>query len=148
MKTKHIQRVPALIDRYQFPVRFSETDAMQVVWHGEYIRYFENGRESFGRHYDGLKYSDYYKNGVFAPIVDVHCEYKLPLTFGEDAIVETRYIDTKAAKIEFEYTVYRASDGAIAATGSTVQVFIDGKTRELELENPQFYLDWKERWIK
>lgn len=148
MKTKHTQRVPALIDRYQFPVRFSETDAMQVVWHGEYIRYFENGRESFGRHYDGLKYSDYYKNGVFAPIVDVHCEYKLPLTFGEDAIVETRYIDTKAAKIEFEYTVYRASDGAIAATGSSIQVFIDGKTRELELENPKFYLDWKERWIK
>ncbi len=148
MKTKHTQRVTALIDRYQFPVRFSETDAMQVVWHGEYIRYFENGRESFGRHYSGLAYKDYYDNGVFAPIVDVHCEYKLPLTFGEEAIVETRYIDTKAAKIEFEYTVYRASDGAIAATGSSIQVFIDGKTRELELENPKFYLDWKERWIK
>lgn len=148
MKTKHKERIAVLTDRYLFHVRFSETDAMQVVWHGEYIRYFEDGRESFGRHFSGLAYRDYYDNGVFAPIVEAHCEYKLPLTFGEDAIVETRYINSPAAKIQFDYTVYRASDGAIAATGYTTQVFINSATRELELSNPQFYLDWKKRWIK
>jgi len=148
MKTKNKIREAALIDRRTIRVRFSEVDSMQVVWHGEYIRYFEDGRESFGNHYDGLKYIDFYNNGYMAPMVEVTCQYKQPLTFGEDAIIETRYIKSPAAKIMFDYTIYRASDNTVAATGSSVQVFINSQTRELELNNPQFYLDWKQRWIK
>lgn len=148
MKTKNKIREAALIDRRTIRVRFSEVDSMQVVWHGEYIRYFEDGRESFGNHYDGLKYIDFYNNGYMVPMVEVTCQYKQPLTFGEDAIIETRYIKSPAAKIMFDYTIYRASDNTVAATGSSVQVFINSQTRELELNNPQFYLDWKQRWIK
>lgn len=148
MKTKNKIREAALIDRRTIRVRFSEVDSMQVVWHGEYIRYFEDGRESFGNHYDGLKYIDFYNNGYMAPMVEVTCQYKQPLTFGEDAIIETRYIKSPAAKIMFDYTIYRASDNTVAATGSSVQVFINSQTHELELNNPQFYLDWKQRWIK
>ena len=50
MKTKNKIREAVLTDRKTITVRFSEVDAMQVVWHGEYIRYFEDGRESFGKH--------------------------------------------------------------------------------------------------
>lgn len=148
MKTKNIIREATLIDCKTITVRFSEVDAMMVVWHGEYIRYFEDGRESFGKHYDGLKYMDIFNSGYLAPMVDLNCQYKQPLTFGEEAIIETRFIDSPAAKIQFDYTIYRASDNTVAATGSSVQVFINGKTRELELSSPQFYLDWKKRWIK
>ena len=38
----------SLTDRTSFQVRFSEVDSMKIVWHGEYIRYFEDGREAFG----------------------------------------------------------------------------------------------------
>lgn len=148
MKTKNVIREAALIDRKTITVRFSEVDSMKVVWHGEYIRYFEDGRESFGKHYDGLKYIDIYDSGYMAPMVELNCQYKQSLTFGEEAIVETRYIPTSAAKIMFDYTIYRASDNAVVATGSSTQVFINGQTRELELNSPQFYLDWKQRWIK
>ncbi len=148
MKTKNKTREAVLIDRKTITVRFSEVDSMMVVWHGEYIRYFEDGRESFGKHYDGLKYMDYFNSGYLAPIVEVSCQYKQSLTFGEEAIIETRYIRTAAAKIVFDYTIYRASDGAVAATGSSTQVFINAQTRELELNNPPFYTEWKKRWIK
>lgn len=148
MKKKNTIREAALIDRKKIRIRFSEVDSMQVVWHGEYVRYFEDGRESFGEHFDGLKYIDYYNNGYMAPIVELDCQYKQALTFGEEAIIETRYIFTHAAKIIFDYTIYRASDNSIAATGSTTQVFIKSDTRELEINSPEFYLDWKKRWIK
>ena len=109
---------------------------MQIVWHGEYVRYFEDGREAFGKRY-GLDYMSIYREGYLVPIVDLSCQFKQPLSFGEEAIVETRYIHSDAAKILFEYTIYRASDQYIVATGTTTQVFLN-TNRELELVNPAF----------
>lgn len=45
MKRKATQHTPALTNRTTFKVRFSEIDSMQIVWHGEYVRYFEDGRK-------------------------------------------------------------------------------------------------------
>ena len=36
-----------LTDRKEIIVRFSEVDSMRIVWHGNYLKYFEDGRESF-----------------------------------------------------------------------------------------------------
>lgn len=144
MKQKTQLHTAALVHRTPIKVRFSEVDAMQIVWHGEYVRYFEDGRESFGRQY-GLGYMDIYREGYMVPIVELACQFKHPLSFDEEAIVETRYIACEAAKIRFEYVIYRASDQLIAATGSTTQVFLN-RDRELELNSPDFYIAWKKRW--
>ncbi|HIV32808.1 MULTISPECIES: acyl-CoA thioesterase [unclassified Alistipes] len=126
-------------------VRFSEVDSMSVVWHGEYVRYFEDGREAFGERYPGLGYLDIYASGYTAPIVALQVDYRRPLRIAERAEVETRYIPTEAAKICFEYTIRRASDGEVVATGSTTQVFVNTEG-ELELTAPQFFKEWKRRW--
>lgn len=144
MKKRKNENKAALTDRTLVKVRFSEVDPMQVVWHGEYIRYFEDGRISFGNRY-GLGYMDVHRQGYMIPIVELDCQFKQSLTFGEEALVETRFIPNPAAKIQFEYTIYRASDQSVVATGSTTQVFIN-LNRELELNNPEFYLEWKEKW--
>lgn len=44
----------SLVGKTSLRVRFSEVDSMQIVWHGEYVRYFEDGREAFGREFAGL----------------------------------------------------------------------------------------------
>lgn len=135
---------PALIDRTTILVRFSEVDALKIVWHGEYVKYFEDGRESFGMRYD-LGYWDVYNNGYTTPIVDLQIQYKQSLTFGEKAIVETRYIPIDAAKIILEYTIYKEDGVTVAATGRTMQVFLNSNN-ELELTNPDFFIEWKKRW--
>ena len=135
----------ALTDRTPIRVRFSEVDAMQVVWHGEYVRYFEDGREAFGRRY-GIGYHDLVRAGYLVPIVELNVYFKQSLQFGETATVETRYIPCDAANIQFEYTIYRDSDQAVMATGASVQVFMDKDTRQLELNNPEFYIQWKKQW--
>jgi hypothetical protein len=61
---------PILRNITQTTVRFSEVDSMQVVWHGEYVRYFEDGREAFGRQFTGIGYLDFYAEGYTAPIVE------------------------------------------------------------------------------
>lgn len=131
----------------QTTVRFSEVDSMQVVWHGEYVRYFEDGREAFGREYPGLGYLDFYANGYTAPIVDLQLQYVSPLTVNDIAVIETRFINTLAAKLCFEYIIHRKSDGALVARGSSVQVFVNADGN-MELSNPVFFEEWKNQWLK
>jgi acyl-CoA thioester hydrolase len=145
MVKKVKRQAASLINRTHFRVRFSEVDSMQIVWHGEYVRYFEDGREAFGRQYGGLGYMEMYNSGYVVPLVKINLEFKHPLVCGDTAIVETRYISCEAAKIIFEYTIYRESDMQVVATGESTQVFLN-RDNVLELVNPEFYLEWKKRW--
>lgn len=135
----------SLVNKTSLRVRFSEVDSMQIVWHGEYVRYFEDGREAFGREFAGLGYMDIYASGHTAPIVELHLQYRKPLKVNDTAVVETRYIATEAAKVCFEYTIRSATDGEVVAEGSSTQVFLDSRG-ELQLLAPEFYRKWKERW--
>ena len=139
-------REAALTSQTTITVRFSEVDSMRIVWHGVYVKYLEDGRESFGREYGGIGYMDIYESGYGAPIVNLQLDYKKSLRCNERAIIETRYVNTDAAKICFDYVIRRESDGEIVATGSSTQVFLDARG-ELLLVSPEFYIKWKEQWI-
>lgn len=133
-----------LSSRTEVPVRFSEVDSLHVVWHGHYVKFLEDGREAFGNKYD-LHYLDVYENGLVTPITNMNVDYKLPLRYGESAIIDTYYIDTAAAKIYFEYEIYRSEDHRLAATGFTEQVFLDTQY-ELQLAIPPYFQEWKKKW--
>jgi acyl-CoA thioester hydrolase len=133
-----------LTDTKEIGVRFSEVDSMKIVWHGNYIRYFEDGRESFGLKYN-LGYMDVYKHNIMIPIVKIQCNFLKPLVYGDTAIVETKFIDSEAAKIQFEYNIYRQSDHELMATGSSLQVFLTPQG-ELLLTMPEFFIGWKKKW--
>ena len=133
-----------LTDRKEVIIRFGEVDSMKIVWHGNYLVYFEDGRESFGEKYN-LGYLDVYKHDVMIPIVKITCNYKKPLVYGDTAIIETTFINSDAAKILFSYRIFRKSDDELMATGISMQVFLapDG---ELLLTSPRFFIDWKKKW--
>lgn len=133
-----------LISTTEFSVRFSEVDSMQIVWHGHYIKYMEEGREDFGRNY-GINYMLIKANGYMAPLVSIKCEYKKTLSYDEKVIVETRFVYSEAAKITYTFRMYRASDRELVATGESTQVFLD-MNGELVLTNPPFFEEWKKRW--
>jgi acyl-CoA thioester hydrolase len=131
-----------LITRTEVLVRFNEADPLGIVWHGHYIRYFEDGREAFGN-MQGLGYLEVYKQGFVIPIVNVECSYKRSLRYGERVIVETTYIPSEAAKLKFTYRLFNADTNELVATGSTIQVFLDKESSTLQLSNPPFFEEWK-----
>ena len=131
----------------EFEVKFSEADPLGIVWHGHYIRYFEDGREAFGNEY-GLKYLDFYRSNIVIPIVNVQCDYRRILRYGHRVRLETTYHDTPAAKLLFHYKMYDATTNEQVASGSSVQVFMHKDSLELMLYLPQFMTDWKEKWLK
>lgn len=125
-------------------IRFSEVDSMQVVWHGNYVKYLEDGREAFGIQY-GLGYYDVFAHNLMTPIVKVELDYKRMVKYNDVIRIETELVQTDAAKIIFNYKIYNKSTNQLALTASTTQVFINLEG-ELQLTNPQFYLDWQKIW--
>ncbi len=123
------------------PVRFSEVDALGIVWHGHYLKFFEDGREAFGRQY-GLGYLDVYKHKFATPLVKINVDFKKTVKYGDQVKIITTFIHSPAAKIMFSYEVYRESDGELVATGESTQVFMN-LAHELHIVVPEFFESWK-----
>lgn len=148
MSDENCGRMKVLKAEITVPIRFSETDAMGVVWHGNYLKFFEDGREEFGRQY-GIDYLDVHNSGYFIPIVKSEISHKASIFYGEKARIVAILEQHDAAKINFRYEVYNETTGKLAATGFTMQVFMNASDRTLELLKPEFYLEWEEKqaWI-
>lgn len=127
---------------HEILVRFNEADPLGIVWHGHYVRYFEDGREAFGKTF-GISYMDFYRNGLAVPIVSVQCDYKKPLRYGDVVEIRTTYEPTAAAKLVFHYELYQREKNTLVARGTSTQVFVDAKTFELHLTPPPFFEQWK-----
>lgn len=125
-------------------IRFSDTDAMGVVWHGNYLRFFEDAREAFGNNFD-LRYLDMYNEGYFTPIVKSEINHKSPLNYGDKVKAVAKLIPTAAAKLIFEYEIINLTTNSISATGRTVQIFLTAKERTLELNKPDFIIAWERK---
>jgi len=130
----HLQEV------YDGRVRFNDADPLGIVWHGNYIQYFEDGREAFGRRF-GLTYLDVHAHGYSTPIVEVICNFKKMLAYGDTFRVVTTLQQTPAAKIIFQYEIFN-QDNELVCDGQTIQVFMN-TNKELALNCPDFYELWK-----
>ena len=136
-----------LTHTFETEVKFSEADPLGIVWHGHFVRYFEDAREAFGQQY-GMKYLDFYRSNIVVPIIHIECNYKRILRYGHRIRVETVYTDTPAAKLLFDYKVFDAETNELVAQGNSTQVFMQRDTMELMLIVPQFMVDWKKKWLQ
>ena len=147
MKKRKYPNAKRLSFETKIKVRFSEVDSMGIVWHGNYVKYLEDGREAFGREY-GLTYMGVFKNHAYMiPLVKLDIDYKNQLFYEDEAVLKTTLIDNPASKICFEYELRRKSDNMLILTAETIQVFMN-KNRELELNIPEFFIEWKEKLLK
>lgn len=130
----------------EIAIKFSEVDSLKVVWHGHYVRYFEDGREAFGKQYN-LGYLDIFEHGQLAvPLIDLQVNFKRVLEYGDSVRIETTLIDTPAAKLIFEYKIISVKHGYVACTGRSIQVFMAPATKELYITIPPFMEAWKKKW--
>jgi len=124
-------------------VRFSEVDAVGIVWHGHYLKFFEDGREAFSKQF-GLSYLDVYKLDFFTPIVNINLDYKKTVMYGDSVLIHTTFVDSPAAKIIFQYRIFRQSDNEMVASGQSIQVFMN-KQHQLFITIPPFFAEWKKK---
>ncbi len=123
-------------------VRFNECDPLGIVWHGNYVNYFQEGREAFSRKY-GLDYLHMYENGFATPIVHLATDFKKTMKYRDVALIETTMRLTPAAKIIFDYIIRCEETNDLICKGTTTQVFVSSKGMELSLIVPGIYAKWK-----
>jgi acyl-CoA thioester hydrolase len=119
-------------------VRYAETDQMGVVYHSNYIIWFEVGRVEMLRQL-GFTYSEMEKqDGTHIAVVDVRCRFKAPARYDELISIRTRLLNVRESLLHFGYEVVRDVDGAILAEGETVHLVVDADLKRIPL--PEKYL--------
>lgn len=110
----------------QVRVRYSETDQMGVVYHGNYIPYFEIGRVEWLRD-KGISYKSMEESGIGLPIVSMNINYKKSARYDELLTVHTTFKTQSSVKIEFDCAIYNESD-ELLTTAQFILVFVSLKT--------------------
>ena len=104
--------------RCQTRVLYADTDRSQVVYHGNYLRYFEFGRASLMRE-AGYPYKAVEENGFVYPIIEIGLKYYSPLHYDDPIWVNTRPADLERVRLSFEYVITHRETGDLICTGST-----------------------------
>lgn len=115
-------------------IPFHDVDAMHVVWHGHYYKYFELARTEFFRQ----RSCDIHRClelGYVLPIVDSRCRYIHPLTYGMHVRVRATLIESEH-RIKLNYILLPEGAQKPAARGTTVQVAVARDTQTLCLVIP------------
>jgi acyl-CoA thioester hydrolase len=122
----------------QIRVRYSETDQMQVVYHGNYAQYFEIGRVEWLRN-KGVSYKSMEQSGVMLPVVSLTMNYRKPARYDELLTLKTILKNRTSVKIEFDYELYN-ENLELLTTGNSILVFVDMKTGKVT-SPPQYIID-------
>jgi acyl-CoA thioester hydrolase len=107
-------------------VRYSETDQMGVVYHGNYAQYFEMGRVEWLRNL-GISYKWMEDNGVMLPVVSLNINYKKPARYDDLLTIKTVLKSQSTVKIEFDYEILNEKQELLTIANS-ILVFVDMKT--------------------
>ena len=111
---------------FKVRVRYSETDQMGVVYHGNYAQYFEIGRVEMLRNI-GVSYKLMEASGVMLPVVSLTMNYKKPAHYDDLLTIKTILKKQASVKLEFDYEIYNENDELLTIANS-VLVFVDTKT--------------------
>lgn len=118
-------------------VRYAETDRMGVVYHANYLVWFEIGRTEFCRA-RGFAYKDMEENDrAFLVVAESYCRYKASARYDDELVIRTHITELRRRSLRFGYEIYRASDETVIAEGETGHVVTDTNGRVITL--PESY---------
>ena len=127
-----------MISRVEHHVDFFDTDAMEVVHHSNYIRWFEIGRVEFLRS-AGITLGELMADGFVFPITDVSAKFMSPGRFDDVLVIETTPTALTKAKMAFDYRILRKSDDTVLVTGHTQNVFTSRETGRIARLPDKYY---------
>jgi acyl-CoA thioester hydrolase len=117
---------------------FHDLDPMDVVWHGNYLRYFEQARSALLQRID-YDYPQMRDSGYAWPIVDLRVKYVRPLRYGQTVMVRATFVEWEN-RLKIAYEVRDAVTGERLTRGHSIQVAVDLRTQEMQYASPPVLL--------
>jgi len=147
-------------DWFVFPirVRYQETDQMGVVYHANYVNWFEVGRTEWVRAF-GYPYAKLEEMGLLIPVIDLHVKFIVPAKYDDLIVVCTRLAEVSPLRLAFESQIRRLNTESFEAayysmdelpgdclvSGGTKHVWVDKQFNPVRLSRqfPQLYEELK-----
>lgn len=127
-------------------VRYVDTDKMGVVYHANFIVWFEVGRVELLRSL-GFRYRDMEtEDDCHIAVADVRVRYKAPARYDDEVMIRTRLRNVKGPMLHFGYEVVRVEDGMLLAEGETMHVCVNNDFEKITL--PEKYTEAFKRAIE
>ncbi|WP_296321506.1 thioesterase family protein [Treponema sp. UBA3813] len=129
----------------EFKVDFNDCDPMRIVWHGNYINYFERARcallDKIGYNYIAME-----ESGYLFPVTEVKCKYMRSLRFGDFCRAKAILVEYEnMIKIDFE--LYNAKNGELTTRGSVSQMCVNAVTGETQFVCPKIWTEKVEKFL-
>ena len=126
-------------------VPFFDVDMMEVVWHGHYVKYFEEARcallDKLGHNYRQMRDA-----GYAWPVIDLQLRYIRGAQFGQRIRVRADLVEWEN-RLKINYLITDVATGERMTRGSSVQVAVEIASREMLLASPRVFVEAVERAI-
>ena len=109
-------------------VRYAETDAMGIVYHTNYIVWFEVGRGEFMRQRGG-DYREFERQGLYLPVTEVDARFNAPARYDDLVVVRTSVAEVRSRSVTMYYEVLMQDTGQLLVTGHTKHLCMDREGR-------------------
>ena len=123
----------------EMQVQFFDLDPMHIVWHGNYVKYYEVVRcallDQIDYNYEQMKAS-----GYAWPVIDMNLRYVAPATFGQRLLLRAEIVEWEN-RLKIEYMITDAASGKRLNKGSTTQVAVDIASGEMCFVSPAILFD-------
>jgi acyl-CoA thioester hydrolase len=126
--------------RHKLRVRYQETDQMGVVYHANYLSWFEIGRTEWIRQL-GVTYAQLEEADLLLPVTDVQVKYISPARYDDEVCVHVQLVECSHVRIGFRYEIRRNDSRELLVTGTTRHVWVNEhwKPTRLDKVNPELY---------
>jgi len=118
----------------EIDVQFFDLDPMEIVWHGNYVKYLEIVRcvllDKIGYNYPQMK-----ESGYLWPVIDMQLRYVGPATFGQKLKLRADLVEWEN-RLKIDYLITDALSGKRLNRASTTMVAVDVATREMCFASP------------
>jgi len=120
---------------------YADTDRSQVVYHGNYLRYFEYGRTSLMRDVS-YPYLEVEQSGYLYPVIEIGIQYYSPVSYDDQVFIQTRPADLERVRIKFDYIITHEHTNEIVCIGFTRHCAINTKGTPVAIDAKTLHL-WK-----
>ena len=125
--------------------QFYDLDPMQIVWHGNYVRFLEQARCALLDKID-YNYSEMLRSGYAWPVVDLRVKYVRPVRFGQEVRVTATMVEYEN-RIKIDYRIADLATGDVLTKAHTIQVAVDVASNEMCFESPAALTDRVRRFL-
>ncbi|TVY07430.1 acyl-CoA thioesterase [Paenibacillus cremeus] len=124
--------------KHELRVRYQETDQMGVVYHANYLNWFEIGRTEMIRQL-GMDYRTLEEKGLLLPVIEAELKFRQPARYDDEITLYTRIVDYTNLRLQFINEIRRGND--LLVSGGTKHLWVgrDWKPKRIDREAPELY---------